>query len=273
MKDLTKLLFLLLLIAAAASCEKKETEITDSGRTHDKISETNVKTGSLRVKMQKGFTVSDTSMLHTKASGINILSMKRTFPYCGKFEKRTHEAGLDRWYDIKFDKSYSLTKASETISDIDGVEQIETIPKIKITGNSLPFDDPDLSDQWQYENTGSKSFETAGADINLFDAWTLETGDPSVIVAVVDGGVDYSHEDLAANMWINQAEYNGTKGVDDDGNGVIDDIYGYNTINRSGTIIPGDHGTHVAGTIAAVNNNGIGVCGVAGGNGNSNSGV
>ena len=89
-----------------------------------------------------------------------------------------------------------------------------------------------------------------------------------MIVAVTDHGVEYDHPDLAGNMWVNEAELNGTPGVDDDNNGYVDDIYGWNVILDSGTINPGTHGTHVAGTVAAVNNNGIGVCGVAGGTGN-----
>ena len=75
------------------------------------------------------------------------------------------------------------------------------------------------------------------------------------------------HPDLAANMWVNEAELNGVPGVDDDGNGYVDDIYGWNTMRESGEIAPNSHGTHVAGTVGAVNNSGIGVCGVAGGTG------
>lgn len=105
-----------------------------------------------------------------------------------------------------------------------------------------------------------------------------------MVVAIVDQGVKYTHPDLAANMWINTQEKNGATGADDDGNGYIDDIYGYNFVTRGavswdrevwvGGENKGDsgHGTHVAGTVAAVNNNGVGVCGVAGGTGR-NDGV
>ena len=97
-------------------------------------------------------------------------------------------------------------------------------------------------------------------------------------MAVNDLGVDYLHEDLQPNMWVNEAELNGKPGEDDDNNGYADDVYGYSFMTYDGKvpvgrIEPGDHGTHVAGTIAAVNNNGIGVSGIAGGDGTPESGV
>ena len=93
-----------------------------------------------------------------------------------------------------------------------------------------------------------------------------------MIVAIMDGGVQWDHPDLAANMWVNEAELHGMPGVDDDGNGYVDDIYGWNTMRESGEIAPNSHGTHVAGTVGAVNNNGIGVCGEAGGTGEGDGG-
>ncbi len=97
----------------------------------------------------------------------------------------------------------------------------------------MPFDDPMLADQWHYKNEGTVKGQVAGSDINVYDAWSITTGDPSVIVAVIDGGIDFDHEDLADNMWVNIPEFNGEPGVDDDNNGYVDDIHGYNFVSQS----------------------------------------
>ncbi|MDL2331254.1 S8 family serine peptidase, partial [Odoribacter sp. OttesenSCG-928-A06] len=132
-----------------------------------------------------------------------------------------------------------------------------------------PVNDPYLLLQWHYYNYGQISGANLpdsdpSASINLFDAWEITMGDPKVIVSVHDHGVDYTHPDIASNMWVNEAELYGSPGIDDDGNGYVDDIYGFNFVTN-GSISPGIHGTHVAGTIAAVNNNNLGVAGIAGG--------
>lgn len=105
----------------------------------------------------------------------------------------------------------------------------------------------------------------ADADIDAPEAWDITQGSPDVIVAVLDSGFDYLHEDLAPNAFVNLTEFEGEAGVDDDGNGFIDDIHGINTIDETGDPFPFDgdeHGTHVSGTIAAAGNNGAGVVGV-----------
>lgn len=136
-----------------------------------------------------------------------------------------------------------------------------------------PTNDSKLLEQWHYYNYGQVSIvgygeSTPGADIRLFDAWKITMGSKDVIVSVHDHGIDYRHPDLVENMWVNKAEAEGKSGVDDDGNGYVDDVYGFNFISNTANLDYGSgHGTHVAGTISAVNNNGIGVAGVAGGSG------
>ena len=209
-------------------------------------------------------------------SALGKYSITRTFPEAGRFEARHRAEGLHCWYTVTFDESEPLTKATVDISSVPGIELIEPVPVIKST--DLPFNDPKLSQLWGLNNTGEKEQWNEGCDVNAFKAWTVETGKPEVIVAVNDMGVDYSHEDLAANMWVNTAELNGIQGEDDDNNGYVDDIYGYSFMSYDGTstigkIEPGDHGTHVAGTIGGVSNNGIGIAGVAGGNGTPGTGI
>ena len=203
--------------------------------------------------------------------------------------ERKREMGMHRWYTMTFSEEADLEVAAKTLASLDIVERVQFSTRVeapKLEGvevdpstvaltrsSELPYDDPMLKDQWHYNNDGSVDFPgaKAGADINLFDAWELTAGRPDVVVAVVDEGVYYEHPDLKPNMRANEAELNGQEGVDDDGNGYVDDVYGYNFVNggRITWTRTGDsgHATHVAGTVAAVNNNGIGVSGVAGGTG------
>jgi len=137
--------------------------------------------------------------------------------------------------------------ASALLSALPNVEY--ACPNYIRTINVTP-NDPSYSSQWGWPKTSAPA------------AWDITTGDPSVVVGVIDTGVDLDHEDLVGNIWTNALEVAGTAGVDDDGNGHVDDIYGYNGITNAYNP-EGDHwhGTHCAGTIGAMTDNGVGVAG------------
>jgi subtilisin family serine protease len=122
--------------------------------------------------------------------------------------------------------------------------------------------DPGFGNQWSLRNIGQTG-GVPGADIDAVRAWDTLTSAENVIVAIIDSGIRYTHEDLAANMWVNPGEIPGN-GIDDDGNGFIDDVHGINAIDNTGDPMdPSGHGTHVAGIIGAVGNNNRGISGVA----------
>lgn len=134
-------------------------------------------------------------------------------------------------------------------------------PNYLVKSYQLMPDDVRFPEQWSLNNTG-QSAGRADADIDAPEAWEIFTGTRDAVVAVIDTGVDYNHVDLAPNMWVNTGEIPGD-GIDNDGNGYIDDVYGVNTLDNNGDPMDDDgHGTHVAGTIGAKGNNQIGVTGV-----------
>ena len=183
----------------------------------------------------------------TKAlDAIGVREIERVFPDAGPFEARHRAAGLHRWYRVNYDPTVSATKAGNDLSALPGVEDVSFPPK-KVLWST--FNDPYLSRQWNYINTAQRNGFVAGADINVKPVWERYTaGSSEVIVAVVDGGVDANHKDL--------------RGV------VLSPEEGsHNFIRRfqDFEVYAHEHGTHVGGTIAAINNNGEGVCGVAGG--------
>ncbi|MBQ0080729.1 MAG: S8 family serine peptidase [Alistipes sp.] len=227
----------------------------------------------------------------------NSASIERLFPIDVKHEARTREAGLHHWYVVRVPNEVQVEKLASSLASLQSIERVEfnkrMIPQWKIVNDpsiertltfqtrsetraSYPFNDPLLHYQWSFSNDGTISeYAKEGEDMSIFSAWEIETGDKDLIVSVCDEGVAYSHSDLKANMWVNEDEIP-NNGIDDDKNGYVDDVYGYNFqdngpitwdkhIDKSHT--DEGHGTHVAGTISAVNGNGVGVCGIAGGSG------
>lgn len=223
-------------------------------------------------------------------SGLKQARMTRLFPPAGKYEARQQKYGLDQWFRVEFDEDRNPMELAETYLAAEGVEyagpqfraffqgEVNTyhpdyalgIPGAEVSGQlkaagKFLFNDPYLPIQWDLH--GQKEGCLPKSGIGIEQAWKATAGSPDVIVAVIDQGVKYTHEDLKDNMWVNTAEQDGQSGKDDDDNGYKDDIYGYNFLKGSAKIEWADHGTHVAGTIAAVNNNSLGVSGIAGGTG------
>ncbi|MBC20786.1 MAG: hypothetical protein CMJ74_11075 [Planctomycetaceae bacterium] len=163
--------------------------------------------------------------------------------------------GLELW-----DVGPSLHDAYSLWSSDPGIEYIG--PNYEITDAQAQPNDELFDVMWGLDNTG-QSGGSPDADIDAPEAWAMNTSIAEVVVGVIDSGIDYTHPDLAANIWTNPGEIPGN-GIDDDGNGFIDDIHGWDFVDGDGDPMDGDgHGTHVAGTIAAQSNNAIGVAGVA----------
>lgn len=217
--------------------------------------------------------------------------IERVFPVDRRSEEKARKEGLHLWYVVRFSEEHPVEKVAADLARLGEVSRVEYNRTLKRASVDKPvpltmdklqeyaamtqsgaFNDPLLPDQWHLVNNGNlrPTKFIKGADVNVEKAWELTTGDPSIIVAVLDEGVDVSHPDLKASMWVNEDEiWNSHE--DNDGNGYIGDIHGFNFVNGNGVIsvdsrYDSGHGSHVAGVIAATNNNGTGISSIAGGN-------
>lgn len=214
----------------------------------------------------------------TLAQEFGVTGVRKQFVGADRLSISPTERVLAGYFKVRFENG-SLEKIMAAYAELDMVDHVEPIGihNLDVTPN-----DPNYSSQWHY-------FGTYGVDAD--DAWAMEAGDATVVVGDLDTGMKYTHGDLGGsnppgpadnstngNVWVNPSETPGN-GVDDDGNGYIDDVIGYDFVLSGGTQCidadcstkdndPSDgqgHGTHTAGTIAAINNNAYFVAGVAGG--------
>ena len=221
--------------------------------------------------------------------------IERVFPVDPRSEEKARKQGLHLWYVVKFSEDYPVEKVASDLSKLGEVSRVEynrtlkrasekkatplTMEKVRQLTKSAAtptFDDPLLGYQWHLVNNGDLGATKfiKGADVQVEQAWKdLDcTGHPSIIVAVLDEGVAVNHPDLKASMWVNEGEIYGSHD-DNDGNGYTGDLHGYNFVQGTGVISTDSvydtgHGSHVAGVIAATNNNGVGISSIAGGNKN-----
>lgn len=225
------------------------------------------------------------------------VSVTNVFPSTPGKEELERSCGLPNWYKLNFEAGTDMRGKALALASEGRVRTVEYNVRVKKCyegkprqfvpdGNggivtksisSAKFNDPSFPKQWHYANDGkvregsayvAESY--AGADVNVSQAWSLCAGNSEVIVAVIDEAVQYNHPDLAANMWNNPRASEVRKGTN--GTKYVNDLHGWNFVKNSAELnwtALGNvgHGTHVAGTVAAVNNNGVGVCGVAGGSG------
>ncbi len=223
--------------------------------------------------------------------------LERVFPVNPKTEAQTREAGLHQWYLVKFSEGHDPEQVSERLSKLGEVQKTSLNRKIMRAYNvdskvvplstkaisamsassEYPYNDPLMPIQWDIINRGNlfpgidgtANKAVAGADVQVEEAWKMSTGDASIIVAVLDEGVVVDHPDLQNSLWVNEDEIWRSK-EDNDGNGYAGDYHGYNFVKKTGVISCDDihdsgHACHVAGVIAAQNNNGIGIGSIAGG--------
>jgi subtilisin-like proprotein convertase family protein/subtilisin family serine protease len=248
------LVFLSALGIASQGCQLDDAAWDEATFTEEALSEggPSYDENSILVKFR------DTAGVSTLDDALTLVGGKIQDANRDRKDDRFAQIAKGRLARVDLTGRYKATAAIEQLEKHPAIEYAEYNYIVHVLGTP---NDPSFGELWGLNNTGQAG-GTANADISAVDAWDVTTGNSDVIVGIVDTGIDYNHPDLAANIWRNPGEIAGN-GVDDDGNGYIDDIHGINAITGSGDPFDDNaHGTHCAGTIGGVGNNGVGVAGV-----------
>ena len=204
-------------------------------------------------------------LMRGKQAAAQVASLERQLGRRRAEATVEEQLGADGQFLLGVPASLTYDQLLAAVKKLPGFLYLE--PNAVLELDATTPNDPAFNYLYGLNNTGSVPFDTgaslADADVDAAEAWDVTTGSASVVVGVIDSGVDYTHPDLAPNMWRNPFETPGD-GVDNDRNGYVDDVHGINAITGSGNPMDDEgHGTHVAGTIGAAGNNGIGVAGAA----------
>ena len=320
------LLTVMAAVLVCASCAKEMQEVSQLAPEQQTLmtklvggSQGELIPGKILIKMDELSTKEISCGNFSTFNGIEGVKITPALPIQPKNAEVARKYGLHQWFTVEFDAQVKPEAMATRLAGLKQVEAVQydryieriiggdpveidmtTLTKSAAAGDiaapkdAAQFNDTYFHHQWNLVNDGTITDSAVeGADVGVKDAWRLTAGDPSVVVAVFDCAVNSVHEDLVDALWKNQAEIDGQMGVDDDGNGYIDDKYGFNfvgcfALNESfvnnklegkpaANAVKGNllnwsagsgHGTHVAGIIGATNNNGKGVSSIAGGTGN-----
>lgn len=223
--------------------------------------------GELIVKLKAG---AEKNFFANKNLGVEKIEKISQSLHLVRFNQAKSLESVQQTLNNDANVEYSEPNFIYTIVNPEKFSSLDNLLVAKAHESALTYTptDPKYGELWGLANNGANEpgrsgGGVVGADIDALKAWEITRGDRAVKIAVIDTGIEYSHPDLRDNMWVNEAEQNGEAGVDDDGNGFVDDIHGYDFANNDGDPNDGhSHGTHCAGTIGAVHNNGEGVAGV-----------
>lgn len=271
MKNISQFLSSMAVICLVAGLFGTHLNAQENLSWHEKVIHvklTEVAQAQLLFEESGGLALTGIESLDALYNQLQVTEMEQAIRTDPRFAQRHAQFGLNRWFRLRYEGNFTEAEAAAMFSENELIEVAErrykyTMPEVvkapleNIESGVNGTNDPLIGVQWALHNTGQQN-GTPGADINIFTAWGITTGNPDVIVMVIDSGIDVNHPDLAGNLWVNP-----NPGSE---NGYDGDIHGWNFFTNTNQIQDqSGHGTHVSGSIAAITNNEIGIAGVAGG--------